>query len=198
MLFYFFQTLVVARQVLSKREAMKLALIMFHICYRVWCFPFSFKWNLVYFLTSKLFFQNSYCCSHAFISIFWFVLFRTIILHSLRHHFEQTCAVQSKHSIKNFCKCINSNINLKISSINQKTLQINRAKIKPDVRKPMKWQQEIYWFLLDVFKTRRKIIKTGRLGQSSQNRESPSETRRVDRSEIAFLLYNLLHNGDLF
>ena len=108
--------------------------------------------------------------------------------------------VQFNQNIRSriFCKCINSNINLKISSINQKTLQINRAKIKPDVRKPMKWQQEIYWFLLDVFKTRRKIIKTGRLGQSSQNRESSGETRRVDRSEIAFLLYNLLHNGDLF
>ena len=32
---------------------------------------------------------------------------------------------------------------------------------------------EIYWFLLDVFKTGRKIIKTGRPGESSQNRESP-------------------------
>ena len=37
-----------------------------------------------------------------------------------------------------FRKCINSNINRKISSINRKTFQINRAKIKRDVRKPMK------------------------------------------------------------
>ena len=71
-----------------------------------------------------------------------------------------------------FRKCINSNINRKISSINWKTFQINRAKIKRDVRKPMKQHREIYWFLLDVFKTKRKIIKTGRPGQRSQNRES--------------------------
>ena len=51
--------------------------------------PFVFKWNLVYFWTSKLFFWNSCCCSCASISIFWFVLFRAIVLHSLRCHFEQ-------------------------------------------------------------------------------------------------------------
>ena len=84
-----------------------------------------------------------------------------------------------------FRKCIKSNINRKMSSINRKTFQINRAKIKRDVRKPMELEREIYWFLLDVFKTGRKIIKTWRLGQSSQNWESAGKTERVGRSEKA-------------
>ena len=60
------------------------------------------------------------------------VCFNTILYNNRHAQFNQNIQWRI------FCKCINSNINLKISSINQKTFQINHTKIKQDVRKPMK------------------------------------------------------------